>query len=55
MLRSLRIATDEGLAAWGSPTRTSPIDADPVRQLDATIRELGALAVYFFEGGASDP
>lgn len=55
MLRSLRIATDEGLSAWGSPTRTSPIDVDPVRQLDATIRELGALAVYFFEGGASDP
>ena len=55
MLRSLRIATDEGLSAWGSPTRTSPIDADPVRQFDATIRELGALALYFFEGGASDP
>ena len=55
MLRSLRIATDEGLTAWGSPTRTSPIDADPVRQLDATIRELGAMAVYFFEGGAAPP
>lgn len=54
MLRSLRIATDEGLIAWGSPTDTSPIDADLVRQFDATIRELGALAVYFLEGGAED-
>lgn len=55
MLRSLRIATDEGLEAWGSPTTTSPIDADPVRQFDATIRELGALAVYFLEGGTAAP
>lgn len=55
MLRSLRIATDEGLIAWGSPTRTSPIDADPLRRLDVTIRELGALAVYFVEGGRTTP
>ncbi len=51
MLRSLRIATDEGLTAWGSPTDTSPTDADPARRLDAAIHELGALAVYFVEGG----
>ncbi len=55
MLRSLRIATDEGLTAWGSPTGTSPTDADPLRTLDATIRELGALAVYFVEGGRRQP
>ncbi len=54
MLRSLRIATDEGLTVWGSPTETSPTDADLVRRLDATMRELGALAVYFIEGGRSD-
>lgn len=55
MLRSLRIATDEGLVAWGSPTTSSPVDADPVRQFDATIRELGALAVYFLEVGTATP
>lgn len=51
MLRVLRIATDEGILAWGSPTATSPIDADAGLQLEATIRELGALAVYFLGGG----
>ena len=51
MLRSLRIATDEALTAWGSPSATSPTDVDPVRRLDATVRELAALAVYFIEGG----
>jgi uncharacterized SAM-binding protein YcdF (DUF218 family) len=47
MLRVLRIATDAGLTAWGSPTRTSPIEADLGRRLDATAHELGALALYF--------
>lgn len=55
MLRSLRIATDEGLTVWGSPTDTSPTDADPVRRFDAVIHELGALAVYFIEGGREAP
>lgn len=55
MLRSLRIATDEGLRVWGSPTRTSPTDLDPVRSLDATVRELVALAVYFLEGERDAP
>lgn len=47
MLRVLLIARDEGVEAVGSPTRTSPIDADPLRQMDATIHELGALVQYF--------
>jgi len=47
MLRVLRIARDSGLTAWGSPTRTSPIDADLARRIDATTHELGALALYF--------
>jgi len=51
LLRVLRIATDEGIVAWGSPTTTSPIDADPWLRAEATFRELGALAVYFL--GAS--
>jgi uncharacterized SAM-binding protein YcdF (DUF218 family) len=48
MLRVLRIARDAGLTAWGSPTRTSPVGADPWLRLDATTHELGALAFYFF-------
>jgi uncharacterized SAM-binding protein YcdF (DUF218 family) len=50
MLRVLRIARDEGITAWGSPTDTSPIDADFGRRFDATIHELGALALYFLTG-----
>ena len=49
MLRVLRMAADEGIAAWGSPTRTSPIERDPAGQVDATIHELGALAYYFLD------
>lgn len=52
MLRTLRIAQDLGLEAWGSPTTTSPIAGDPVRAARATLHELGALAVYFLTGGA---
>ena len=50
MLRILRIASDQGITAWGSPTRTSPTEADPGRRFDATIHELGALALYFLTG-----
>ena len=51
MLRVLRIATDEGIAAWGSPTSSSPTDADPASRTAATIHELGALALYFAGAG----
>ncbi len=50
MLRVLRMAGDEGIVGWGSPTTTSPIDRDPVARLDATVHELGALAIYFVTG-----
>ncbi len=50
MLRVLRMAADEGIVGWGSPTATSPLEGDPVARLDATIHELGALAVYFVTG-----
>jgi uncharacterized SAM-binding protein YcdF (DUF218 family) len=53
MLRVLRMATDSGITAWGSPTRTSPIEGDVAGQMDATIHELGALAWYFVTGGSS--
>ncbi len=50
MLRVLRIARDKGIAGWGSPTRTSPVDRDATSRIDATIHELGALALYFVTG-----
>ncbi len=53
MLRILRMAADEGIAAFGSPTRTSPIEGDLAGQVDATLHELGALAFYFITGGSS--
>jgi len=51
MLRVLRIATDQGIVAWGSPTTTSPVDADPGSRMTATAHELGALALYFAGAG----
>jgi len=51
LLRVLRIATDEGIVAWGSPTATSPIDTNVAWQVEATLHELGALGVYFVGGG----
>jgi len=53
MLRVLRMAADDGITAFGSPTTTSPIEADPVKQADATVHELLALVQYFLVGGAS--
>ena len=50
MLRVLRMASDEGIHGYGSPTRTSPLERDPVARVDAIVHELGALAVYFVSG-----
>ena len=50
MFRVLRMAHDAGVAAWGSPTATSPLEADPIARVDATAHELGALAMYFVTG-----
>jgi uncharacterized SAM-binding protein YcdF (DUF218 family) len=50
MLRVLRMARDQGLTSFGSPTTTSPIDADLTSRADATLHELGALAFYFLTG-----
>ena len=50
MLRVLRMASDEGIEGYGSPTRTSPLERDPVRRVDAIVHELGALAIYFVSG-----
>jgi uncharacterized SAM-binding protein YcdF (DUF218 family) len=51
MLRVLTIASDLGIEAHGSPTRTSPVQADLGRRVRATVHELGALAAYFATGG----
>jgi uncharacterized SAM-binding protein YcdF (DUF218 family) len=53
MLRVLRIASDLGIEAYGSPTPTSPVQDDFGRRVSATVHELGALGVYFVTGGAS--
>ncbi len=50
MLRVLRIARDEGIVAFGSPTRTSPADSDSGLRMSATLHELGALGLYFLVG-----
>jgi uncharacterized SAM-binding protein YcdF (DUF218 family) len=50
MLRVLRIARDERIEGFGSPTRTSPIDSSAAEQLRATVHEVGALALYFLAG-----
>ena len=52
MLRVLRMGRDLGIAAFGSPTPSSPSDASLAPRLDATLHELGALALYGLTGGA---
>jgi uncharacterized SAM-binding protein YcdF (DUF218 family) len=51
MLRVLRMATDLGIAAWGSPTRTSPTDAETSRRTQSMVHEIGGLLAYYVGGG----
>jgi uncharacterized SAM-binding protein YcdF (DUF218 family) len=53
MLRSLRIARDQGIEAYGSPTTTSPVESNVVEQLKDTVHEIGGLGVYFLTGTGS--
>jgi uncharacterized SAM-binding protein YcdF (DUF218 family) len=48
MLRVLRLAQDQGIEAWGSPTTTSPADTDSQMHFNALMHELGALGYYAF-------
>lgn len=48
MLRVLRLAADQGLEAWGSPTESSPADNDAHMHFNALMHELGALGFYTF-------
>ena len=51
MLRVLRMASDQGILAWGSPTTTSPTDTDPARRQRAVAHELAGMVAYYFGGG----
>jgi uncharacterized SAM-binding protein YcdF (DUF218 family) len=51
MLRVLRIASDQGIVAWGSPTTTSQTDNDPSRRGKAMLHELAGIVAYYFGGG----
>lgn len=53
MLRVLRVARDQGLVAYGSPTTTSPAESSLVDQASGTIHEIGGLGLYFLTG--TDP
>ena len=55
MLRVLRMSKDLGIEAFGSPTPTSPTDASLGPRLEATLHELGALALYGLVGGPTGP
>jgi uncharacterized SAM-binding protein YcdF (DUF218 family) len=51
MLRVLRMATDQGLQAFGSPTADSPTDLDLASKSRAIAHELAGLAAYLVGGG----
>jgi len=51
MLRVLRMATDQGLRAWGSPAPDSPTDLDSGTEVRAIIHEVAGLAAYLLGGG----
>jgi uncharacterized SAM-binding protein YcdF (DUF218 family) len=48
MLRSLKMARDLGLIAYGSPTRTSPISESTIEETRYVAREAWAYLVYLF-------
>ncbi len=53
MFRSLAMAQDLGLQAYGSPTTTSPIEDAPAPRLYYTLREVAAYTAYVL--GATAP
>jgi uncharacterized SAM-binding protein YcdF (DUF218 family) len=48
MLRSLKMARDLGLSAYGSPTRTSPISGNRAEEARYVVRETWAYLLYLF-------
>lgn len=53
MFRSLEMAEDLGLEAYGSPTTTSPIENDPVSRSYYTLREVAAYTAYVLSSSAN--
>jgi uncharacterized SAM-binding protein YcdF (DUF218 family) len=51
MLRVLRMASDQGIVAYGSPTRTSPSDLESGRRQRAMLHEMAGLIAYYVGGG----
>ena len=51
MLRVLRMASDQGIVAFGSPTRTSPSDLEAGRRQKAMLHEMAGLVAYYVGGG----
>ena len=50
LLRVLKMAADVGVEGYGSPTTTSPNESTALDRFRATIREIGALGLYFVAG-----
>jgi uncharacterized SAM-binding protein YcdF (DUF218 family) len=48
MLRSIKMARDLGLIAYGSPTRSSPIAAGSAEETRSVLREAWAYLLYLF-------
>lgn len=48
MLRILRMAQDQGIVGWASPTETSPDDIDSQLLYNSMVHELGAMGLYLF-------
>jgi uncharacterized SAM-binding protein YcdF (DUF218 family) len=51
MLRVLRMASDQGIVAWGSPTQTSPTDLEAARRRYSMVHEIAGLVAYYVGGG----
>ena len=54
MLRVLRLAQDEGIEAWASPTSTSPDDIDSDLIYTSMIHEVGAMGYYMLVAEDTD-
>jgi uncharacterized SAM-binding protein YcdF (DUF218 family) len=54
MLRVLRVAQDQGIEAWSSPTETSPDDIDATLLYKSMVHELGGLSLYLFVNADPD-
>jgi uncharacterized SAM-binding protein YcdF (DUF218 family) len=51
MLRSLRMARDLGIEAFGSPTTTtSAAESSALEEVEDTLHEIGGLGLYFLTG-----